>query len=158
MWSGRIGERSIVHGETTSKEWKIQCCGSGIQCFFDPWIGEPDSGWKKKKSGPGSGMNISYHFSESLETIFWVKNTRIRIRDLFYPGSGMKNSDPRSGINIPDPQHWKNPWERKYYPAKQRRQVNMLLTEQKFCKISNTSQCKLFKTMLKVKLFPFFLL
>jgi hypothetical protein len=25
------------------------------------------------------------------------------------PGSGMgKNQDPGSGINIPDPQHWKN--------------------------------------------------
>jgi hypothetical protein len=29
------------------------------------------------------------------------------IRD---PGSGMgKNQDPGSGINIPDPQHWRNP-------------------------------------------------
>jgi hypothetical protein len=29
----------------------------------------------------------------------------IRIRDLFDSGSGMENSDPESGINIPDPQH-----------------------------------------------------
>jgi hypothetical protein len=30
---------------------------------------------------------------------------RIRIRDQFDPLSGLKNSDPGSGINIPDPQH-----------------------------------------------------
>jgi hypothetical protein len=31
----------------------------------------------------------------------------MRIRDLFDPGSlGWRNSDPGSGINIPDPQHW----------------------------------------------------
>jgi uncharacterized protein (DUF736 family) len=41
-----------------------------------------------KKQDPGSGMNIPDHISESLETIFWVKNKntlnsfmRIRIRD-----------------------------------------------------------------------------
>jgi hypothetical protein len=44
-----------------------QCCGSGFQCFFDPWIRDG------KKSG--SGMNIPDHFSESLETFFRAKNT-----------------------------------------------------------------------------------
>jgi hypothetical protein len=24
-----------------------QCCGSGILCFFDPWIWDPDPGWEK---------------------------------------------------------------------------------------------------------------
>jgi hypothetical protein len=56
-----------------------------------------------KKSG--SGMNISDHFSQSLETIFGLK--------LFDadPGSGIfLTQDPGwekfgSGINIPDPQH-----------------------------------------------------
>ena len=37
-------------------------CGSGIQCLFDPWILE-------------NGMNIPDHISESLGTIFKVKNT-----------------------------------------------------------------------------------
>ncbi len=57
---------------------------------------------------PGSGMNILYQFSESLETVFWVKNylnslIRIRIWNLFDPGSGMEKFG--SGTNIPDPQH-----------------------------------------------------
>jgi hypothetical protein len=34
---------------------------------------DPDSGWKK--SGSGSGMNITDNFSQSLETVFWIKNT-----------------------------------------------------------------------------------
>ena len=66
-------------------------------------------------------MNIPYHISESLETIFWVKKyfrslMRIVIGDpesflTLDPGSAItdgKNSDPESGINIPDPQHWEN--------------------------------------------------
>ncbi len=49
-------------------------------------------------------MNIPDHISESLETIFWVKILKFFDAD---PGSAMeKNSDPGSGINIPDPQHW----------------------------------------------------
>jgi hypothetical protein len=64
-------------------------------------------------------MNNPEHISESLETIFWVK----KILKFFHavPGSGMEKNrirDPewkkcgsgiekfRSGINIPDPQHW----------------------------------------------------
>jgi hypothetical protein len=58
-------------------------------------------------------MNIPGHFSESLETIFWVK-----ILNLFNadpePGSGIivtldQNSDPGSGKIIPDPQHEPDP-------------------------------------------------
>ncbi len=61
-----------------------------------------------EKIWSGSGMNILDHFSESLETVFCVKNT-------LWCGSGIcltldrdpvwKNSDTGSGINIPDPQH-----------------------------------------------------
>jgi hypothetical protein len=66
-----------------------------------------------KKSASGSGMNNPDHIFERLSNNFWVK-----ILNFFYahPGSGMekygprirygKNSDPGSGINIPDPQHW----------------------------------------------------
>jgi hypothetical protein len=45
--------------------WNKQCCGSGV---FDPGSGmeNPD---------PASWMNISDNFSESLETVFKVKNT-----------------------------------------------------------------------------------
>jgi hypothetical protein len=66
-----------------------------------------------KKSG--SGMNIPDHISESLETIFLVKNTLMYFFDADPdPGSeifetldpGWKNSNPGSGINIPDPTHW----------------------------------------------------
>ncbi len=55
-------------------------------------------GWEKNPD-PGSGMNIPDQISESFETIFKVKNTRIlwcgsgsRIRDLVTldPGSGME--------------------------------------------------------------------
>jgi hypothetical protein len=62
-------------------------------------------------------MNNQDHISKSLETIFWVKILKLFDAN---PGwkkfrSGMekfrirdgKNSDPGSGINIPDPQHWR---------------------------------------------------
>jgi hypothetical protein len=66
----------------------------------------------RKKSKSGSGINISDHISQSLETIFLIK-----ILKFFYaaadpdpkivlplgPGSGMEKFG--SGINIPDPQH-----------------------------------------------------
>ncbi len=58
-------------------------------------------------------MNILDHISEGLKTIFWVKILKILVADPD-PGSGNrddpwiwdgKNSDPGSGIIIPDPQH-----------------------------------------------------
>jgi hypothetical protein len=70
-----------------------------------------------KKSRFGSGMNIPDHISESLETIFAVKILKLCDADadadedpgsgnLFDPGSrDGKNLYPRSGINIPEPQH-----------------------------------------------------
>ncbi len=82
----------------------IQCCGSGSG------IG--------KNSKSGSGMNIPYHISESLETIFWVnlkykngeyKNSLIQIWILdpwIFSTRDGKKSDPGSGTNVPDPQHW----------------------------------------------------
>jgi hypothetical protein len=51
-----------------------------------------------KKSGSESGMNNPGHFSESLETIFWVKILQFVDAD---PG-WKKNSDQGSGINNPD--------------------------------------------------------
>jgi hypothetical protein len=66
-----------VHSFLTS----FQCCGSGIRYLVDPW----------------SGMNIPDLISGSLETIFWVKNTKIpwcgfrsEIRNLLDPASGME--------------------------------------------------------------------
>jgi hypothetical protein len=55
-------------------------------------------------------MNNPDHISESSETILWVKIFEFFDAD---PGSEMEkirirggeNSDPVSGINIPDPQH-----------------------------------------------------
>jgi hypothetical protein len=82
---------------------------------------------KKLRSASGgsrSGMNIPDHISESLETIFCVKILKFFDADadpgsgnLFDPGSRIrdrKNSDPGSGINIPDQKyqfetfHYKN--------------------------------------------------
>jgi hypothetical protein len=65
-----------------------------------------------KKSRSRSGVNIPDHISESLKTIFGLKILKFFNADP-YPGSGIfltlnpgwKNSDPLSGINIPDPQH-----------------------------------------------------
>jgi hypothetical protein len=53
---------------------------SGIQCFFDHWIMDPDPGSGMEKNDicdPGSRIrkNIPDHISKRLETIFWVKNT-----------------------------------------------------------------------------------
>jgi hypothetical protein len=86
-----------------------QCCGSGsgIRFLFDPGSG------MGKKSRSASELNIPDHISESLETIFWVKILKFFAADagIFFddPGSGIrngKNSNPGSGTNIPDPQHW----------------------------------------------------
>jgi hypothetical protein len=108
--------------------------GSGIRCLFDPAIRDP--GWlesqypdpgsgRGRKSASGSGIRDEQPGSYFLElrnhffVFFWVKILKffdadpgsgmenVRIRD---PGSGMeKKSDPGSGMNIPDPQHWKYP-------------------------------------------------
>jgi hypothetical protein len=57
-------------------------------------------------SGSGSGMNIPDHIFESLEEFFGFKiNKFFGIRNLFVPGSGIRDKHPVSGINIPDPQH-----------------------------------------------------
>jgi hypothetical protein len=77
--------------------------GSGA--FFTPGSGMGE------KSGSGSGMNNPDHIFESLETIFWVKILKFFDADSVWKkfGSGIqggKNSDPGSGLNIPDPQHW----------------------------------------------------
>ncbi len=77
---------------------RTQCCGSGA--FLTP-----GSGMGKKSI---FGIRDEDHISESLETIFWVRNTlhflmQIRIRE-----PGWKNSDPGYGINIPDSQHGTN--------------------------------------------------
>jgi hypothetical protein len=65
--------------------------GPGSDAFFDPC----------KKSGSESGMNNPDHISDSLETIIWFK-----ILKFFNADPGWKNSEPGSGINILDPQHW----------------------------------------------------
>ncbi len=53
-------------------------------------------------------MNKPVHISESLETIFWIKIFKFFDAN---PGSEMKKFGSgmekfKSGINIPDPQHW----------------------------------------------------
>ncbi len=81
--------------------WRIRTPGSGIR---DGQKNQnPDPG---QTSGSGSGMNIPDYISESLETIFWVKNIgtslmRMRIRNLFDPGSGIR--DGKIGIRDKHP-------------------------------------------------------
>jgi hypothetical protein len=50
-----------------------QCCKSGSGAFLIPGSRIRDPGWGKN-SDLGSGINIPNHFSESLETVFRVKN------------------------------------------------------------------------------------
>ncbi len=64
----------------------------------------PDPVWKKS----GSGMNIPDNFSESFETIFWVKILKFIDTDpesgiflILYPGSGMEKLG--SGIRDKQP-------------------------------------------------------
>jgi hypothetical protein len=72
--------------------------GSGIRCFFYPWIRDPR--WVKNPD-PGSGMNNPDHIFESLETIFGVKILK------FFDDADPGWKKFGSGLNIPDPQHWK---------------------------------------------------
>jgi hypothetical protein len=95
---------------------KIQYCESrsGIRCFFDPWIWDPDprSGMEKNPD-PGSGMNIPglifenivpYHFfglkkylNSMMEILNqdpgycqpWIRDGKSLIRDV-YPGSRIR--------------------------------------------------------------------
>jgi hypothetical protein len=62
---------------------------------------------KKSRYGSGSGMNILDHISESLKTIFWVKNTFFYADpgSIFDPGSRMRDEKIRIRVNITDPQH-----------------------------------------------------
>jgi hypothetical protein len=95
-------------------EFGCHCCrsGSGIQCFFDPWIRNPDPGYKIEKNG--SGINILDYISESLVTNFWVKNMQILCQISFADpatGSGAFSTLNPGGkkygyeIYIQDPQH-----------------------------------------------------
>ncbi len=66
-----------------------QCCGSGIRCFSDPWIRDPDLGWKKSRSRIRDEHSGSYF---QLRISFLGKkylNSVMRIRDLANPISGI---------------------------------------------------------------------
>jgi hypothetical protein len=70
---------------------------------------DPGSGMGKK-SGSGSGINNPDNISESVKTGFCVKIFKFfdadRGRKKFVSGArDGKNSDPGSGINLPDLQH-----------------------------------------------------
>ncbi len=91
------------------KRWN-QCCGSGsgIRYLFYPSVRDP--GWVKNQD-PDPWWIFWKHF---LGLKYSNSLMRIRIRDpkiflSFDPESGVrdkKNSDPKSGINIPDPHRW----------------------------------------------------
>jgi hypothetical protein len=82
---------------------------SGIRCLFDPWIRDPGL---VKNQDPGSGLKTSRIMFQELRNNFWVKILEFFDADLDLASGiflnldpGWKNSDPGSGINIPDPQH-----------------------------------------------------
>jgi len=86
---------------------RIQDPGSGD--FFIPGTGSGSGIRDEKNPEAGSGLSIPDLIFENLVSVFLGKNTYIllygsgsEIWDL--PGSGMEKD--RSGINIPDPQHW----------------------------------------------------
>jgi hypothetical protein len=85
--------------------------GSGIGYLFDPWIRDG------RKSASGSGIRDEQPgscFVELRNHFFCFLGFKILKFFDEDPGSGMetvrirdgKKSDPGSGINIPDPQHW----------------------------------------------------
>jgi hypothetical protein len=91
--------------------------GSGIQCFSGPWIRDAVLFWPLDPGcsaflapeswirDPRSGINISSHISDSLETIVWVKKT-LKLFTIRCCGSGIEKSrsgmeKPRSGIKHP---------------------------------------------------------
>jgi hypothetical protein len=56
---------------------RIRIRDPGADVLLTPGSGIRDPGCLKNQNpdtGSGSGMNITDHISESLETIFWVKN------------------------------------------------------------------------------------
>jgi hypothetical protein len=61
--------------------------GSGIWCFFDPWIRYPG---RVKNQDPESGMNILDHISETLETSLFLGENKLKFFD----------ADPDSGSEI----------------------------------------------------------
>ncbi len=76
----------------------IRGSGSGIRWFMTPGSG------MGKNQDQGSGMNIPDDFSESLETVFWVKNTWILwcgsrsgsgTLSVVYPASGIRDGKNR---------------------------------------------------------------
>ncbi len=76
VWDGRncALNKGTIHHKTSIVFSYMQCCGSesGIWCLFDPWI--RDMGWVKNQD-PDSAWTSRIIFSESWETIFWVKIT-----------------------------------------------------------------------------------
>jgi hypothetical protein len=77
----------------------LQCCRSGIRCFFDSGIRIHDPGWGKYLDpDAGSGMNIPDHFSGCSETIFWIKILKFfdADPDPAAPRSWIRNEHPVS--------------------------------------------------------------
>ena len=66
----------------------------GIRCFLDPWI----------RIRHGKQSEILDHISESFVKYFGLKYLNSLSIQCCGSGSGMEKY--RSGINIPDPQHW----------------------------------------------------
>jgi hypothetical protein len=103
-----------LHAQSIRSQWEHASLPVLRIRIRDPvpfWPLNPGPGMGKNQDlypGSASGMSNPDHFSESAETIFWVKirvNSLMRIRDLRW-----KNSDPGwnkfgSGINIADPQY-----------------------------------------------------
>ncbi len=80
----------------------FQCCGSGTRCLFTPWIWDP--GWVKIRiRDPDPGWTTQIIFPRAYKQFFGLKylNFLMRrsgsgIRNLFDPGSGIRDKHPGS--------------------------------------------------------------
>jgi hypothetical protein len=87
---GELEPRELNHNQ-------VRVIISSVLRIWDPVLFWPrDPGWGRNPD-LGSGLNIPDHLSESLKAVVWVKNTlmRIRIQDLFDPGSGTRMEKSR---------------------------------------------------------------
>jgi hypothetical protein len=87
-----IKTRKLKTKSDATSALQIRILDQWIQCFFTPASEIPVPRWENIRiRDPRSGINISDHISESLVTIFWVKNTQNSL-SIQCCGPGMEKS------------------------------------------------------------------
>ncbi len=81
-----------------------QCCGCGfwIRFLFELWIRDPK--WDKSQD-PDPGWTTRIIFPRASKLKFFNTDPESGMEKMLIRYPGWKNSDPGSGVNIPDPQH-----------------------------------------------------